>query len=147
MGKETEDPSQMTEKEIMESLLRTERCNARHSMITMITCMVLTCVLTIAVVVVVPRLISIMNSETSLIAAASEIKDNLNTLTDNAQSTLDNVNNLANNANDVITQNSDELTEAINKISYIDIESLNQSIKDLQSIVEPLSRVSSIFGN
>lgn len=51
---------------------------------------------------------------------------------------------LIENLDALVETSSEEITTALQKISSLDVDSLNTAIRDLQSIVEPLAR---LFGN
>lgn len=51
---------------------------------------------------------------------------------------------LIGNLDALVQTSSEEITTALQKISSLDVDSLNTAIRDLQSIVEPLAR---LFGN
>ena len=51
---------------------------------------------------------------------------------------------LIENLNGLVQTSSEEITTALQKISSLDVDSLNTAIRDLKSVVEPLAR---LFGN
>ena len=86
-----------------------------------------------------PKLIhTIDHAETSL--------SRLDTLVDSADTALSSATEAANNANKLLLDNEEAVGEAMAKFNSVDFEALNRAINDLATVVEPLARVSSLFG-
>ena len=60
-------------------------------------------------------------------------------------SSLDGMDTLTENANKMVTDNTDAVAEALAKLGGIDFETLNQAIRDLADVVEPLARLTNFF--
>ena len=58
-----------------------------------------------------------------------------------AQESLDEIDEMVNNFNGVIVDNTDSVNDALKKVGEIDVQSLNKSIEELASILDPLARL------
>ncbi len=58
-----------------------------------------------------------------------------------ALSTLRSVETMVENTNALIEENAEELTDTVAQFSRIDFEGLNDSIQDLQDIINPIARL------
>ena len=63
----------------------------------------------------------------------------VNELSDQAKTSLEGIDRMVENMNTVIVENTDEVNEAMDKISKIDFDKLNQSIKTLSDTIAPLA--------
>ena len=98
--------------------------------------LVLLCVMSVWLV---PKLIyTIDHAEASL--------SRLDTLVDSADTALSSATEAANNANKLLLDNEEAVGEAMAKFNSVDFEALNRAINDLATVVEPLARVSNLFG-
>lgn len=61
-----------------------------------------------------------------------------------AQKSLEEIDEMVSNFNGVIVDNTDSVNSALSKVNEIDIKSLNKSIEELASILDPLAR---LFGH
>ena len=102
-------------------------------------------VLILAMLLVVPKLLSVAND-------AQQAVTDVHTLAGQAENTLDGIDGMVENANKTITnagnvveENSEAVEDALTHINEIDFDSLNQAIKDLADAVEPLGNLSRVF--
>ena len=61
-----------------------------------------------------------------------------------AQKSLEEIDEMVSNFDGVIVDNTDSVNSALSKVNEIDIKSLNKSIEELASILDPLAR---LFGH
>lgn len=150
--------------ELLEEILRQQKKEVRHSRIVSCFCLVLVAALLTVGIIVAPRIIRIANkAETSI--------DTFDTFMSESQQTLSKVNSFVNGANDLLADNTQALSEAIEKLNSvdyaalgetlqqtgttlrqtgeklqsIDFETLNNAIRELESVVKPLSDFFSVF--
>ena len=82
----------------------------------------------------------------NLETATQELADmDVAALIQQMQSLLTNLDSLVSNVDTLVTTNQDGLVETLEKISAIDIETLNKAIKDLSAVIEPLAKFFSAF--
>lgn len=53
---------------------------------------------------------------------------------------------VAENANALVVDNTEAVSEAMQKFNAVDFDALNRAINDLADVVQPLARVSKLFG-
>lgn len=70
---------------------------------------------------------------------------NANRALEEISATAENVNTVFNSVQSLVEQSGEGVSQAISKLNAIDIESLNQSIEDLGTVVSPLSEFFSRF--
>ena len=80
---------------------------------------------------------------TAIVSDVETVVSNLESVTSTLSESdlitvLNNINNLVINIDDFVTTSQNGIEEAILKINSIDFDSLNQAIKDLADVVEPL---------
>lgn len=85
-------------------------------------------------------------SANGILADASEILNQTNAIIINLDDITTDLANVQieetmDNVNSLVISSEENMTSAVKQIEEIDIESLNQAIKDLQAVVEPLSRL------
>ena len=93
-----------------------------------------------------PRLNIILQDVNTLMLQASSIAGDLETLTKEILDAdiggiLSNASQLVKNTDAGVQQSLVELQQALEKLNSLDFDGLNQSIADLQAIVEPLSKL------
>lgn len=100
-------------------------------------------VLLIAVVGVMPKLLSLVETTETLAQRANTVLTDLETVTsDLAEAELE---EMVENVNILVDQSKDGVAVAVEKIDAIDIETLNQAIRDFSDVVEPLAKFFNIF--
>lgn len=89
--------------------------------------------------------IKALSSEISGIAVQAEsVLTNLDTVTKELAAA--DLEGLVTDVNGLVITSQDGLESAMEKMNTIDLDTLNKAIEDLAKIVEPLAKVSSIFG-
>lgn len=107
-------------------------------------------VLLIVVLSFVPKLISVVETTETLAARANTVLTDLEQVTsDLAQADLaqmvGNVTDLADQSREGVAMAKDGVALAVEKIDAIDIDTLNQAIRDFSDVVEPLAKFFNIF--
>ena len=140
-------PEEMNERELMIETLRNERINAKYQTMAGIGCLVLAVIVTIAFAIIMPRAIHTLEKVNTTLTQAnttlSQIEttmSKLETTVDQAQVSLDQIDEAVRNVNTLVEDNTDILNNTIKDISEIDFKTLNDSIQDLNRVIQPLSR-------
>ncbi|MDD3414059.1 MAG: hypothetical protein PHY47_08665 [Lachnospiraceae bacterium] len=75
----------------------------------------------------------------SLLTESEAVMTNLNTVT--TELTTIDFPDTINNVNSLVVSSQSDITDAMEKINKIDFEGLNNAIKDLESVISPLSKL------
>lgn len=75
----------------------------------------------------------------SLLTESEAVMANLNTVT--TELTTIDFPDTINNVNSLVVSSQSDITDAMEKINKIDFEGLNNAIKDLESVISPLSKL------
>ena len=107
-------------------------------------------VLLIVALCFVPKLLSVVETTEILAARANTVLSDLELVTsDLARADLaqmvDNVTELADQSGEGVAMAKDGVALAVEKIDAIDIDTLNQAIRDFSDVVEPLAKFFNIF--
>ena len=131
--------------DLTQKLLEVEKKQFSMLRIMMIANVVLAACIVLALLVVLPKMMSVATN-------ADQALEEVNTLAGNAQKTLENIdrtvedaNTTVNSAGKILEENAEGMEQALENINGIDFESLNQAIKDLQQSVEPLANLGRMF--
>ena len=113
------------------------------------TASVLTLVLVVVIAAIfVPQLQQTLSQVDTMLSQVDTILDNLESSTAELNVLVPQLSQsvpaLVENLNSLVQTSSVEITTALQKISSLDVDSLNTAIRDLKSVVEPLAR---LFGN
>lgn len=114
-----------------------------------------------ALFIMVPQIMSTLNSINAAVAQANDIlvqaNDILaqgNDLLTQAEGTLVEINTMSSSitttsdqVNQVLSENSEALASSIAQIEAIDFEGLNSAISDIEITIEPLAKIMSRFGS
>lgn len=109
-------------------------------------CSVLTLVLVVVIAAIfVPQLQQTLAQVDTVLAQVDTVLDNLESTTAELSALVPQLSQsvpaLIENLDTLVQTSSEEITTALQKISSLDVDSLNTAIHDLQSIVEPLARL------
>jgi septal ring factor EnvC (AmiA/AmiB activator) len=135
------DEGESMEQDKMLELLEELKRNSQKKLMYQRISTVLILVFVLAVLALVPTAFSTLNS-------AKIALDHMDTAITEMETTLDSVEDLADDAGTAITNAETAITSAqtaLEKIGEIDIETLNQAIKDLSDVVEPMSDFFGMF--
>ncbi len=143
--KKTDDFNDKDAKEILKELLEFEKKEAKYQKVTSILIFCLVVIMGIVSFMIVPVAVQTLTTanETIVMAqnALSKIDqemDSINTMTKSITATSDNMNSM-------VIDNSEELSKAVESMSKIDFDGLNQAISDLQAAVGPFAKMTRIF--
>lgn len=99
----------------------------------------------IAFGLLVPRASRALRHAVETLSSVDELVVTADVALANANKALAAANEAADAANRLVTDNAAAVTEAMEKINALDFESLNNAIRDLESIVEPLAKLANLF--
>ena len=120
----------MSDTELLIEIARQQRKEAKSGRISAIAMICLVVAFVIALSVFVP-----------LAANTLEKVNTTENVAVSAQESLDEIDEMVNNFNGVIVDNTDSVNDALKKVGEIDVQSLNKSIEELASILDPLARL------
>ena len=136
-------------KELIELLEKMERSSRQQVKLTRFLCLfaliaALCCACTVALVCnVLPQITNVLPRIDSVISQMQIILGNLETATQ--QLSLLDFTGMVGDVEALVSTAQVGLEETMNKLNTIDFETLNKAIEDLASVVEPLSKLASIF--
>ena len=93
---------------------------------------------------VVSQVESVATQVKGMTGQAEVILDNMETVTQELADA--NLTGMVENVNDLTEESQTVVADAMEKLDTIDIATLNKAIKDLAAVVEPLAKISQIFG-
>ena len=102
-------------------------------------------VVSVAAVLIVPSAVRTLDHAEQTLTQVEEELGRVDALIETADAALVSATTAADTASKLVAENEDTLTEAMEKINAVDFEKLNQAIRDLADIVEPLAKVSNFF--
>ena len=117
-----------------------------------------TLVLTIAVAGVAGQLMEVVTPLQDVAAQVQDVASQVYAMTGQAETIMDNMETvtqaladadlgtMVENVNALAAESQTIVSEAMEKLDTIDIDTLNKAIADLSDVVEPLAKVSKIFG-
>ena len=99
----------------------------------------------ISLFVVVPKANHLLKNANSLLDDVKERVETLDETIDGVKAMTDSITSVGNQLDTFIEQNSNSLQGVVQKMDSIDFEGLNQSIKNLGDVVEPLAKFFNVF--
>ncbi len=115
-------------------------------MIISIVCLVIVILVAVAVISVIPKLLVLIGNVNNIIAnaevtlsEASGVLDNLNRVTEDLAN--QDIAGLFDSVNGLVIESQEKINEAMDKVNAMDIETLNQAIHELHTVVEPLAKL------
>ncbi|MCR5594904.1 MAG: hypothetical protein K6G12_03585 [Lachnospiraceae bacterium] len=90
-------------------------------------------------VIIVPKVTKTIGQVDILINEVSDAIDNVNTSLAGFDEMSTEITTAAEGINGLVEENAEVLSDSMNKLNSIDFEGLNDAIKDLQDVVEPLA--------
>lgn len=130
---------ELSDRELLEEILRSERKNALSEKISA------AANTTVAVVIIIIALVLVPHTSMTL-SNVNRLVEDTNRVIIQAEASLQDIDRMVKSVNELVEENTENLNSAIQKISAIDIDSLNDSIRELGNIIEPLSGFFSVLG-
>ena len=124
--------STKSDNELLMELVKDQKAAARNSKVIMICLVILTAVITVALLITVPK---IVNTIKSVDATINEVNDTI----DMAEKSIEDIDKMVQNVDDLVVTNTESVNKSISYIENIDFDSLNQSIKDFSDVIQPLA--------
>lgn len=106
---------------------------------------VLTLTIVVVSLIVVPEVISTLDSAQIAMTEANEAITQAETIMDDMTVTIDSMEKALDSITKLVDDSSESLVKAFDNINSIDFEGLNDAITDLGNVVEPLSKFFSAF--
>lgn len=133
--------AEMSDHELMVEMLKAQEKDARRGLWAAVSGFTIAAVFAVAFAILIPVAISALQSIHSAVEDCTVMIESASVTITQAQTTLEGIDSMTENVNGVVTDNTDAVTEALEEINSIDIETLNQAINDLSSIVRPLANL------
>jgi len=142
--------------DIQEIMLRIERNSRRQTNFARFQCfstiIITVCFVAIVafVLIAMPKITEMVTRAEGLITQAETVMNNLE-VTSEALSKMDltalteDMVVLVDNVNELVTTSQEGVQQTLEKINMIDFEGLNQAIKDLSDVIEPLAKFVNTF--
>ncbi len=124
--------STKSDNELLMELVKDQKAAARNSRVIMICLVILTAVITVALLITVPK---IVNTIKSVDATINEVNDTI----DMAEKSIEDIDKMVQNVDDLVVTNTESVNKSISYIENIDFDSLNQSIQDFSDVIQPLA--------
>ena len=136
-------------KELLELLQKIEKANRQQVKLTRMVCIfalvaALCCVGTIALVYnVLPQVTEILPQINTVVSQMQVVLGNLETAT--AQLSVMDFTGMVSDVEELVITAQEGIQQTMEKLNTIDFDTLNKAIEDLAKVVEPMSKLSSIF--
>ena len=136
-------------KELLELLHKVEKANHQQVKITRLICIfalvaALCCVGTLGLVYsILPQVTGILPQINSVVSQMQTVLSNLETAT--AQLSGLDLTGMISDVEELVTTAQTGLEQTMGKLNTIDFDTLNKAIEDLSKVVEPLSRLTTLF--
>ena len=133
------------ENELLKTLLKKQKKQLFYSRITGVAMAVLVAVVIMTLVVIVPKTITTLEHVNTVISQVEGMLGDVQVSIDNIDNMTAEIAKAAEGINVLVDDNAEVLNEAMTKINDIDFDSLNDAIRDLSSVVQPLARLTKMF--
>ena len=127
--------------DLQSEILKYEKKAARRTMMVAVALFVIAGIFLVAAIIIVPQVVKTLESVQTTLEQTTELVGKAETTLDNLDNSLNGMNDMIADVDTVLTDNTDAMEEAITKISNIDVDSLNQSIDDLNKVVSAMGRL------
>ncbi|MBO4449173.1 MAG: hypothetical protein J5777_01155 [Clostridiales bacterium] len=130
----------LSERDLLIELIKEQRKASKRSLVTAISLVIICVVFAGAILIIVPKVVSTLNNAYKAIDTVQTVVANADKAISSVEQSLTGIDEMVKNVDKVVTDNSDAVGKTVEKVSNIDIASLNKSIKDLSDIIEPLAK-------
>ena len=139
---------------LLNELVQLQKKTATRQLIAMTASVIIAVCFAIALIIVVPMVVRMSKEVSAMAASTQDLVKEAEELITQADDSLKGIDSMIENVNKVVVDNTQAVTEAISNIQNIDIDQLNEAIRNLSDAVEPLAKlnnsissgVSGIFG-
>ena len=138
--KSKDEFSVLSDRELLIELLKEQKKASKRSLITAISLVAICLIFGAAVLVIVPKVNATLNNAYQAIDNIEAVVANADKAIGSVEKSLDGIDQMVKNVDKVVVDNTDSVSKTVDRMSSIDIASLNKSIKDLSDIIEPLAK-------
>ncbi len=132
---------------LLTELVELQKKTAKRQLIAMTASVVTAVCFAIALIIIVPMMTRMSKEVSAMVADTGELIKEADGLLGQAGDSLEGIDNMIGNVNKVVVDNTQAATEAISNIQNIDIDQLNEAIRNLSDAVEPLAKLNNSIGN
>ena len=130
-----------TDHDLQSELLRYQKKTAKRTTAVAVALGVIALIFAVSAALIVPEVINTLTAVQNSLEEVSTLAGKAEDTLENLNTSLVGMNKMIDNVDTVLTDNTDAMSEAVNKISNIDIDSLNESIQDLNSAVDSMGKL------
>ncbi|MCR4689510.1 MAG: hypothetical protein K5745_08185 [Saccharofermentans sp.] len=131
----------MSDHELLVDLVKEQRLTSKYTRIIGASCVGICLAVGISLVILVPKLVNTLNNINKTVTSAYTVAENASAMIASAQDSLEGIDTMIENVDNVVVDNTQAVTDALTNLNEIDFDTLNQSINDLHSVVEPLAKM------
>ena len=122
----------LSEKQLLEEILKAQKKTLLGTRIVAVAAVVICVAVCISLGILVPKVITTLDNVNDAVARTE-------TLVASAEQSLSEIDGMITNVNDLVLDNTESLEQAMENLNSINFDELNQAIKDLGDVVEPLA--------
>ena len=132
--------NQITDRdELLEKLVTNSSKQLFYTRVTSLAALVLCAAVTVCLSVVVPKVMTTVESANEILTQVSETITLADTTLESVTSMSTSISDMGTTMDTFITDNAETVEEIMTKLEEIDFEGLNDAIEDLGDVVEPLA--------
>ena len=133
------DAGELNGNELIREILKEQKRHTGAAWITAFFAALAAAGMVAALILVVPKALTTMKNVDQVMTA-------IGVTAEHANKTMDEIDQMVGNVNELVMENTEDVDAALDQITSIDIETLNESIRKLNEVVEPLSKMFSVLG-
>lgn len=138
---DVEKLKEMNDHDLLVELVKSQKEDAMGQKVTAIATVSMFAVIFIALLIVVPQAVITLNKVQDMIKQTKTAVEQTQALVQSANSSLSGIDDMIANVDQLVTENNDALNQAMGNFNNVDFEGLNNAIRDLESVVEPLANL------
>ena len=131
----------LSDRDLLVELLKEQKKTSRRSLITAAALVAICVMIGVAVLIIVPKVISTLNNAYHAIDGIQTVVANADKAITSVEHSLEGIDEMVKNVDKVVVDNTEAVSKTVNQMSNIDVSTLNKSIKELSEIVEPLAKL------
>ncbi|MCR5337476.1 MAG: hypothetical protein K6E75_02860 [Lachnospiraceae bacterium] len=130
-----------SEKELLQELVELQKKTANRQLVATVATCTLAGAFIIALLIVVPKLLTMSAEISAMVANTEKLVTEADELIAQTEKSLTGIDTMISNVNDLVVDNTEAVSEALKNIQDIDIDQLNEAIRNLSDAVEPLAKL------
>ncbi len=130
-----------SEKELLQELVELQKKTASRQLVATVATCTLAGAFIIALLIVVPKLLTMSAEISAMVANTEKLVTEADELIAQTGKSLTGIDTMISNVNDLVVDNTEAVSEALKNIQDIDIDQLNEAIRNLSDAVEPLAKL------